>query len=343
MNPDRPQVWYVSPASSLGWAPVTTLAHLVARLWETEVTAIHPTRDYTKLRKLASMLPRRRGSRPPLLIIAAHPGDLLSLADARILLGGFSQVGAWVIDSFWDERIPRFARERRTIDRIWVTDAELVERYATAMKVPCGWAPWGSDAIGWPAPTDRDIDVLRLGRQPRTWDDDAENEAMLAEAGLTYQGRFPGHEDGLVSQQLVVEMISRAKVVLASSNLASPAAYTHPTRDYLTARFTDAVTGGAMIAGQFPTAKAARLIPDLARVPIDISDHAAGAAPMIAAVASWSPKLSATLHAHAIVHLDWRHRIREISARLGVDTPTLQEELGQLDLAVAEARQVTHG
>ena len=262
MSPDRPQVWYVSPSSSLGWAPVTALAHLVARLWQTEVTEIHPTRDHTMWRKLASMAPRLRGSKPPLLIIAAHPGDLLSLADVRVLLGRFSQVGAWIIDSFWDERIPRFARERHTIDRVWVTDAELVDHYAETMRVPCGWAPWGSDALDWPGSAARDVDVLRLGRQPLAWDDDKANRHDLGAHGLTYQGRFPGADDGLVSQALVVEQVARAKVVLASSNLASPAGYTHPTRDYLTARFTDAVSGGAMIAGQFPTARA------MARTPL---------------------------------------------------------------------------
>lgn len=334
MNPDNPQVWYVSPSSSLGWGPVTALAHLVGRLWQTEVLEIHPARDYGKLRKLASLLPRRRGSAPPLLIIAAHPGDLLALADIRVLLGRFSLVGAWIIDSFWDERIPRFARERRTLDHVWVTDAEQVDHYAARMRVPCGWAPWGSDALDWPGSPGRDVDVLRLGRQPPAWDDDVANLAVLARLGLTYQGRFPGHGDGLVSQRLVVDQVARAKVVLASSNLASPAGYTHPTRDYLTARFTDAVTGGAMIAGQIPQAKAAALIPQMARVEIDVSQHAAGLGPISEAVAAWSPEIESKLRAHALAHLDWRHRIRDISAAMGVSTATLTAELQRLDAAL---------
>ncbi|MGA4507731.1 hypothetical protein ACQB6R_01700 [Propionibacteriaceae bacterium G1746] len=326
----------MTPASSGGWGPVTALAHLVARLWETTLVEIHPTRDYGVPTKLASMLPRLRGRRGPLLVIAAHPGDLLALADARVLLGRFDQVGAWVIDSFWDERIPRFARERRTIDRVWVTDAELVERYASAMRVPAGWAPWGSDALGWPGSSGRDVDVLRLGRQPQAWGDDDANRALFAERGLSYQGTFTGSQtDGLVNQREVVRQLSRAKVVLASSNLASPSDYTHPTRDYITARFTDAVTCGTRIAGQLPQVQAASLIPAAARVEIDVSSREAGINAIATAVAAWTEGASQRLHSHALAELDWRHRIREISEALDVTTPTLTAELAALDAAIA--------
>ncbi|MGA4670206.1 hypothetical protein ACPCG0_10505 [Propionibacteriaceae bacterium Y1923] len=328
----------MTPASSGGWGPVTALAHLVARLWEAQLVEVHPTKDYSLPRKLASMLPRLRGRRGPLLVIAAHPGDLLALADARVLLGRFDQVGAWVIDSFWDERIPRFARERRTIDRVWVTDAELVERYATAMRVPVGWAPWGSDALGWPGSSARDVDVLRLGRQPAAWNDNEANRALFAERGLSYQGSFPGSQtDGLANQREVIRQLSRAKVVLASSNLASPADYTHRTRDYITARFTDAVTCGVRIAGQFPQVRAASLIPEAARVEVDVSTREAGIEAIAAAVGGWTESASLSLHAHALAALDWRHRVREISEELGVETPTLTQELSQLNAAIVEA------
>ena len=147
IDPALPQVWCVTPSASGGWQPVVALAELVARIWETTPTFLHPPRNYTIGRKLLSTVPRLRGQRPPLLIIAAHPGDLLSLAEPRTLLGRFSQVGAWIIDSFWDERIPLFARMGFFIDHVWITDAELVDHYADVMKVPCGWAPWGSDAL----------------------------------------------------------------------------------------------------------------------------------------------------------------------------------------------------
>ncbi|MGJ6980378.1 hypothetical protein ACSDQ9_07590 [Aestuariimicrobium soli] len=322
------------------------MAHLVARLWETELVEVHPTRDYGLVRKLASMAPRVRGPRGPLLVIAAHPGDLLALADARVLLGRVGQVGAWIIDSFWDERLPRFAREGSTIDRVWITDHELVDRYRDRTGIECGWAPWGSDALDWPGvrgsagpgSDGRDVDVLRLGRQPAAWADDDVNRALFEERGLTYQGTFVGSQtDGLANQREVVRQLSRTKVVLASGNLASPADYTHPTRDYLTGRFTDAVTCGALVAGSLPKVRAADLLPDEAKVEIDVSSRGAGLAAIEAAVASWSPDLERRLRHHALVHLDWRHRVRDISEALGVVTPTLTAELARLDHEVAVA------
>jgi len=339
MAPTSPQVWCVTPAAGDGWQPVMALAELVARLWETTPTFIHPSRDYSVARKLLSVVPRKRGNRPPLLIIAAHPGDLLSLAEPRALLGRFSQVGAWIIDSFWDERIPLFARMGHTIDRVWITDAELVDHYAEVMKVPCGWAPWGSDALavhGLPT-VERDIDVLAFGRQPTAWGDHATNLRELGELGLSYQGGFP-RVAGSANQQHVRDHLRRAKVVLASSNLASPAPYTHPTRDYITARFTDAVACGTIIAGHPPRCRAAELLPKAGMLAIDVSSREAGLSHVKAAADGWTAATADAIHASALAHLDWRHRIRHVSEGLGVTTPTLTSELAMLDDAIAAGR-----
>jgi hypothetical protein len=339
IDPALPQVLCVTPSASGGWQPVVALAELVARLWESTPTFLHPSRDYSVARKLLSVVPRARGKRPPLLIIAAHPGDLLSLADTQVLLGHFSQIGAWVIDSFWDERIPLFARLGRTIDRVWITDAELVDHYADVMKVPCGWAPWGSDALavhGLPS-AERDIDVLRLGRQPTAWEDDTKNQRFFADHRLTYEGRFPAAA-GANNQQQVRDHLLRAKVVLASSNLASPAPYTHPTREYITARFTDAVACGTLIAGQPPRCRAAELLPKAGLVAIDVTSREAGLSRLKAAVDGWSAATADSIHAHALTHLDWRHRVRHLAEDLGVTTPTMTSELAMLDDAIAEGR-----
>lgn len=339
IDPTRPQVWCVTPSAAGGWQPVIALAELVARLWETAPTFLHPARDYSVARKLVSVVPRVRGKRPPLLIIAAHPGDLLSLGRARVLLGRFSHVGAWIIDSFWDERIPLFARLGRTIDRVWITDAELVDHYADVMKVPCRWAPWGSDTLavhGLPS-VERDIDVLGFGRQPTAWGDHATNEKVLGELGLRYQGGFP-RVAGSANQQQVRDHLRRAKVVLASSNRASPAPYTHPTREYITARFTDAVACGTIIAGQPPRGRAAELLPKAGVLEIDVSSREAGLPPLKAAVDGWTAATADSIHAHALAHIDWRYRIRHVSDDLGVTTSSLTGELSLLDDAVAGSR-----
>ena len=77
-------------------------------------------------------------------------------------------------------------------------------------------------------------------------------------------------------------------------------------------------------------------VPDLS---IEVDDRATGLGPIAEAVAQWSPTIEAALRAHALAHLDWRHRIRDISHGLGVSTPTLLAELAALDLAVTSTER----
>jgi hypothetical protein len=49
--------------------------------------------------------------------------------------------------------------------------------------------------------------------------------------------------------------LARAKFVLAFSNRVHQAGYTHPEREYLTARWVDSLAHGAVIAGIAPQSR----------------------------------------------------------------------------------------
>lgn len=320
-------VWCVTPHSSGGWGPVTALGELAGQVFGTTTRFIHPQREYGRLRKAASLMPRPSFRDRALLLIAAHPGDLLSLTSPAAALGGFDRVGVWIIDSFWDERIPLFARKTRAIDHVWITDGELVDRYRSAMRIPCEWLPWGTDALAAQPIPDKSVDVLRLGRQPNAWEDDDLNRAAVQSVGLSYQGRFPMSPRGSKSYREVLDQLRRAKVVLGSSSLDSPTDYRHPTRDYISARFTDAVACGARIAGSRPQCMAADELPEEAWVPIDIRSRSRGAAELREAILQHDPQRSARLAKHALQRLDWRHRLRKIADGLKVSAPELDAQL----------------
>lgn len=326
------EVWCVTPSASGGWAPITALAELTGRVWGSTPRFIHPTAPYGRVRKSLSLLPRRRRGGRSLLLIAAQPGDLLALARPEVLAGRFDQVGAWIIDSFWDERIPLFARRRPHFDALWVTDAELTDTYTRATGVRSGWLSWGTDALR--APTraaDSAVDVLRLGRQPAAWDDDRANRDALAEHGLSYQGRFPVLADAAASQAAVMRQLARSRAVLASSSLASPSDYSHPSRDYISARFTDAVACGTRIAGTRPRCRAADLIPPQAWIELPPAPPTEGARVLAAALASDDSGTAQTLRRSALEHLDWRHRLAVVTRDLDVDAPLLTTELAEID------------
>lgn len=337
MTPDL-EIWCVTPSSSGGWGPITSMADLAGRMFDAPVRFIHPDREYGYVRRALSLAPGRRAGQRSLLLIAAAPGDLLTLADPRVLAGQFRTVGVWIIDSFWAQRLPRFVLSRRHgIDQIWITDQELLAFYRGASATRCDWLPWGTDALA-AVQADRaarSVDVLRLGRQPALWDDDASNASALAVHGLRYQGRFDLADDGSANQVEVRRQLDRAKVVLASGSLASPSDYSHPTRDYISARFTDAVASGTRIAGVRPRCAAAELIPEEAWIDLPLTDRAFDATTLAEAVAAHDEARADRLRRAALTDLDWRHRLRVVAERFELDAPSLQRELGELHALTA--------
>lgn len=327
----------VTPSSSGGWGPVTSMAALAGQLFETEPTFWHPARAYGRVRKVVSMLPQARRGGRALLLIASHPGDLLAAASMNALLGRYSRIGAWVFDSFWDERIPLFARWFDRFDTVWITDGELVPTYAQSLRSRVDWLPWGTDALSAARrahDTSRGVDVLRLGRQPEAWDDDTQNAPDLAQRGLTYRGRFPDDGSGTRNQEIVEALLSDSKVVLASSPLANPSSYTHPTRDYVSARFTDAAAAGAVVVGQPPQCMAADLLPEGLLVSADVTSFAAALDTIESAVNAYTPERAAALRRGALRTLDWRHRFARVAATLDVQAPALRSDLDLLDEAL---------
>ena len=157
---------------------------------------------------------------------------------------------AWVFDSFWTNDVPRFVRFANIFDRIFVTELEDLKRWRKIVQTPVGWLPWGADALGLGScNSERYLDVLRFGRQPPDWEDDAASKHACERWGLRFQGRPPYFEDASESEFSLMKILSRAKFTLSFSNSVSPSVQTHPHRQYLTARWTDALAAGAIVAG----------------------------------------------------------------------------------------------
>lgn len=331
------EVLCVTPERGGGWAPITTMATLAADCFGSHVRFIHPERLYRPTEKLTAMLPRRPGRRGSLLAIVATPADLIAVASLKTLLGGLSTVSAWLIDSFWTDRLPRMARPLRNVDHLFITDPELIEFYAGMTRVPVTWLPWGTDTQG-PAllrGEQKDIDVFRLGRQPAIWDDDDVNRRAFAP--LRYQGRFPVHTDADTNSGTVHGYLARSKVVLASTNTADDADYTHPHRDYISARWCDASAAGCVVVGAKPRTAATDILPSFGLVDVDVANPAAANAAARKAASDWTPELGRRIREHAVRHLDWRHRFLTIAQTLSLDVSRLTELTESLDCDVSAA------
>lgn len=311
---------------------MTHMVRLLAELLSAQLVVAPINRMANAGRRLAAPAPRRRG-RGTCLVVAASPRHLGTLLRADYWRRGYGHVAGWVIDSFWVDRIPRVAREH--FDQLFVADKEVVDVWKAATGIPVTWLPWGADVLRLGSgDADRPIDLQRVGRQPSGWEDDDETARLCAEAGLRFEGRFPMHDDPVASQASLMERLSRAKFTLAFSNAVSPAPYTHPTREYLTGRWTDALACGAVVAGIAPACAAtAELLWPGATLELDTVDRAQGIRRIAAAVSGWAPQTASDNHRKALERLDWRWRFQELAASLSIESERLDAEIHALRAA----------
>lgn len=309
---------------------MTHAARLAAELFDADFESLHPKTQYSRLWRATSLVPRprREGAR---LSILSHPGDLLALRRPTLRSRRYALEAAWIFDSFWDERLPRFARATTGFDVLFITDAELVPLYEKQTGVPTHWLPWGTDTQSAPYESNvRATDVLRVGRQPQLWESDDASAQKFADSGVLFSGRPPfGSSDGESRQYLLHEM-AQSKMVMAWGNASAPAPYTHPTREYISGRWTDALACGAQVLGIPPDCAAQALLPREALVVPDSDSEGDVVGAARTASRAWTPSIAARIRAHAVRHLDWRHRFDEVRNLLDLRAPRLDASLAGL-------------
>ncbi|MGC5049179.1 glycosyltransferase [Micrococcus porci] len=314
-------ILYVRPGGS-GWGPVAELVHLAAQTFHARVIDVDDRGEVSALRKAAASLPRvarLRGRH--LLVIAPNPAVVAYLAHPRLWFPGYESTAVWIIDSFWTDRTPRILRQGPHVDHVFITDPGLVQEWRCITGKPVDVLPWGADTEKFPlVDGERPVDLLRLGRQPAAWDDDPTTAADAAAHDLVFAGRPPLAHDPLANHANVRQALLQAKTVLAFSNLVSPASYTHPTRDYLTGRWMDALAAGCLVVGAAPSTAESVLWPGATR---EISPSSRDDAwPLLREIASaWTPEDALERQHRARQRLDWRRRLHRMASVMGWETP----------------------
>ncbi|WP_431794558.1 glycosyltransferase [Micrococcus luteus] len=312
-------ILYIRPGGS-GWGPVAQLAMLTAKVLGGRLAEVEDTGRASMAQRVSLLLPRgprRRGRR--LLVIAGNPAALALAARPSMWWPGYDSTAAWVIDSFWTDRIARIARHRPHLDHLFITDPNLAEEWRSATGRPVDVLPWGADTLAFPdAAAPRPVDLLRLGRQPAAWEDDNVTGAEAADHGVVFEGRPPASPTPEANQAAVRDALARARLVLAFSNRVSPAPYTHPTREYLTGRWMDSLAAGCLVAGTAPSTATDLLWPG-ATLEISPNDRAAAWPMIAAAAAAWTPEQAAIQQDRARATVDWRWRLVNLCRILGWD------------------------
>ncbi|MAC81896.1 MAG: hypothetical protein CML66_28020 [Rhodobacteraceae bacterium] len=335
MQTDTPTLVFPS-GKSRGWGPVDHMMHLMAQLFEAPLERpVLPQRSRLKIAQ-RHLFKARQGRAPGVIYLAKAPQDishLLSLPEFdrphrfRVL---------WIVDSFWTDRAPpsRLFSQFDLVIHMQKGEAEFYERMAPGRALYLGW---GADVLNLgSAFAERDIDVLRVGRQPEAWDNDDHSFDLCQNAHLRFNGRPPftpeDPGDPSADQRALMGYYARSKFLVAHSNLAAPAPYTHPTKEYITGRWTDALAAGAIVAGIAPhgDAGAEDLLWPGATLDFDRIDLQDNIARLAEAVSEWTPDRAMQNYRQALIKLDWRWRFAELAARLGLDAPKLTQDLKRL-------------
>jgi hypothetical protein len=318
-----------------GWSPIQHMILLAAELFDAQVLPVDD-RQPSSLAKVLCFLRRRssrRTTQEPCLVVCPGPADLAKILNIRDWRKRFGPLGAWIIDSFWTDHIPRMIPFANLFDLFLVTSLEDVDAWKRVTGVPTTWLPWGTDALrlGSGAP-DRKWDITRVGRQPPEWEADQSASEAAALLGIKYRPRPASNGlNTLQNQRLMMDVYADTKYVLAFSNAVNPEPYTHPTRQYLTGRWVDGLAGGAVIAGVPPKGESIhQLLWQGATLDFGTIRLDDGLRSLAAALPQWTPQLALKNYAMALRKLDWRWRFKVLADVFGLTPRLLENEIDLL-------------
>ncbi|MFB1490864.1 MULTISPECIES: hypothetical protein [unclassified Thiocapsa] len=329
MNPLTIVSFHNAAEEWVGWSPITHLVHLAATLLDAERIELNPSRVGRIDGLKACLHPRSRSGAGGLLVIAKSPANARSFLASQTSKKPFRFRAIWIIDSFWHEWMPT-RQEMAYFDFIAYTQPGDQPYYEKAFGHRAHMLSWGSDVLNLGSCAhDRPIDLLRVGRQPAAWDDDALTQRLCSNHGIHFEGRPPYGHDPVDQHVRVMAYYARTKFVIAHSNLASAANYTHPSREYITGRWTDALACGATVAGVQPRAAALLFWPG-ATLDLPRADLADNLVELKHQLSCWTPAVVVYNFHQACRLLDWRWRMKTIVDFFNITAPRLEHELVHL-------------
>ena len=323
-----------------GWQPIDHLAHVAADVFGTRVVPLmSPQQSKLNLFRNTVLAPgKARRAKRSALIMAIDPYDIVRFFREPGRARNYNEVVVYICDSFYWRGFNRFSIFKHVdlVVRMRPFDQDIYEKHLGNRTI---YAPFGADVLGlggWQGT--RDIDVLRVGRQPDEWDDDAESGARVEAAGLRFHGRPPQVEDAGEGMRLLFDYYRRSKLTLAHSNLISAHVGTHTSLDYITARWTDAAANGTIVAGHQPTLDRGlteMLWPEML-VYFDSRDARENIEQLSEAQSNWTPEIARHNYLTALKRLDWRWRLQDIAAFMGWSAPGLDAAVAAVSQRIKE-------
>lgn len=322
-----------------GYHCILHMVRLAAELLNGELVVIQPGQP-PLIDKLSGVLLPRKRSRASCLLICPSPPALSSILRVQNWRKNYDRIVAWVYDSFWTEWIPPWVRLSRIFDHIFVAEREDLNTWRQMVRAPVDWLPWGSDVLNLGSPNPlRPLDLVRFGRQPKEWDNDQINAQACQASGLTFHGRPPSFSDATENERGLMGMLSKTKFALAFSNSANPTIQTHPRREYITGRWTDALASGATVAGIPPRNESVQsLLWPEALLDLGTVNQTEGLKVIAAAAREWVPERAELNYKRSLETFDWRWRFKTLAEALDIHSSNLDAELARLKNVIRSAQ-----
>jgi len=178
---------------------------------------------------------------------------------------------------------------------------------------------------------------MRVGRQPSEWEDDLDAALAAESLGIRYRGRPDSSGlNALQNQKLMMNAYGASKFTLAFSNAVNRDPNNHPTREYLTGRWVDALGSGSIVAGVAPRGpNTDQLLWAGATLELGSVRRSEGLQVVAAALRQWTPAIAATNYQMALRGLDWRWRLKALAEVCGIRSAALTRELQLLEERIA--------
>lgn len=320
-----------------GWSSIKHMISLMSELFESAVIKL-PEYSPNKSHKIRHFLAKKRKRNETegydLLIISTNLGAASNFFSLKQEKHSYNKIGIWVIDSSFTNHIP-FLASSKYFDHLFITSGNDISVYQEKTNIETSFLGYGSDVLRLGGPNeDRKIDVLRVGRQPSRFENDEDNENKFRSLNLRYQGR-PSFDASYID--LLKKHYLQSKYVLAHSNLADESSHTHPDKEYITTRWTDALACGCTLLGQQPKSDYAYkndLWPGSV-IDIDSSDKCTDGSNLVDRLKNWSPEIAKYNYMMALKNLDWRWRFKELSEFFGIDCKKLEDELSDIEKLIS--------
>jgi hypothetical protein len=324
-----------------GYLCLFHMVRLAVELLDGELAIIQPGQP-ALIEKLSGALFPRKRSRTSCLLICPSPAALSSILRIPNWRKNYGRIVAWVYDSFWTEWIPPWVRVSRIFDHVFVAEREDLNAWRQTVRAPVDWLPWGSDVLNLGSPNPlRPLDLVRFGRQPKEWDDDQVNAQACQSSGLTFHGRPPSFSDATENERGLMGMLSQTKFALAFSNRVNPTMQTHPRREYITGRWTDALASGATVAGIPPRSESVQsLLWPEALLDIGTVNQTEGLRVIASEAREWAPERAQLNYIRSLETFDWRWRFKTLGESLDICSSKLDVELARLQNAIRSAQPI---